>query len=81
MTYEPLCLTDQANEQQLDMVRLTTPIVDHFETGDFEQCQSAITAYEKVLGNDKFSSFYLRQCLHHQQNPDAFSGCIVLEAK
>lgn len=81
MTWEPLCLFDNADERQQKIAALAKPIVDHFAAGDFDLCLAAISEYGDALGSDKFSQFYQRQCQRHMENPDDFNGCIVLEAK
>lgn len=81
MTWEPLCQLPIATDRQKQIATLAAPIVEHFADGAFDACNQAINAYEAALGHDKFSQFYHRQCDRHQQHPEDFNGCIVLEAK
>lgn len=81
MTWEPLCLHDQATDRQQQIARLSATIVESFAAGEFEKCFTAIGEYENALAPDKFSAFYHRQCTRHQEHPEDFNGCIVLEAK
>jgi class 3 adenylate cyclase len=82
MTFEALCLADNADGQHRRIADLTTQMVDSFMAGQFERCLQAVKRLEEAFGPSKLTELYADLSQQYLRNPPAaFDGQIVLTEK
>jgi adenylate cyclase len=82
MTYEPLCPTHEATEQQRRLVETTKEVVDLYQAASFAACHAAVTRMEAGGVDGKLLSLYRGLCEEYLRDPpNEFEGQIVLTEK
>jgi CHASE2 domain-containing sensor protein len=82
MTYEPLCLQEDAAEPQRLIVHQTTEMVQAFIAGDFEKCLIVADLMTQTYRDCRLAQLYLDLVTRYMQTPPInFAGQIVLESK
>jgi class 3 adenylate cyclase len=82
MTYEALCETDSATEEQKRLAELTRLMVDAFIAREFDECLSAADSLDTAFGPSKLTSLYRGACRQAIAAPSSdFQGQIILQEK
>ena len=83
MTYEPLCLSKEANDDHRKTVGMTNEIVNAFIVGEFEKCIKLARQYEAEHDPSKLTTMYIDISQQYLVDPPGadFLGQIILEEK
>ena len=83
MTYEPLGLAENANEDQKRLVELTDAMVNAYILSQFDQCIDRAHKLDEAYGPSELTAMYIRISERYlaQSPPLDFVGQIILEDK
>ena len=83
MTFEPLCIHDQADDDARRLVDMTNDMVNAYILGQFEKCAEVAKRIDAAFGESKLASLYYQVSRRFLEDPPGpeFLGQIVLEEK
>jgi class 3 adenylate cyclase/CHASE2 domain-containing sensor protein len=83
MAHEALCLQNEATDRHKLLADISTQIVTHFVSSQFDACIKAAQQLEERCGSTKFTQLYLRLAREYLIAPpgEGFDGTITLSDK
>jgi adenylate cyclase len=83
MTYEPLCLAQDADDKIRRLIAGSKAVVDAYIAARFDECVQAARAMQDEFGSSMFTTLYIDHAREFAIAPpgEEFDGTIVLESK
>jgi class 3 adenylate cyclase/CHASE2 domain-containing sensor protein len=82
LVYEPICLINDATEEQRRLAKETEQLEKAFRKGQFEACIETAEKMDQAFGPSKLTHFYCELCREYLKTPPIdFKGRVVLTEK